>query len=307
VFDFPAAYYEADREALFAALATALQEECVTLLCGSGCSTGMNLPAWHDLVNSCTRAVLRRPGVTRNDLHVNFTQDSSSDDMFSQMEIVRGILGDVDYLEQVRLDLYRNHGDTLSGEASQLLRAIGGMVTPSRRGTVNKIITLNFDCIIEWYLQSHGLALQIVSRWPTLLRRCDVTVYHPHGYLPISTEFGMRSDRIVFDSTDVDREGAGPSPLRQLFKHLLTSRFILAVGLGGRDYLVRSLLQAVVDTIEEKECPFPLGCWLCTDSVKPAVKDQLRKRGFIILELGGQGSEDILFEIVRRARGPVIC
>lgn len=306
MFDFPAAYYEADREALLAALGTAVQEECVTLLCGSGCSTGLNLPGWHDLVNRCTKAALRGPNARRRDLHVTFTKNSSSDDMFSQMEIVRGILGDTAYVEQVRLELYRNHRDTIKGEPSRLLRAIGSLVTPSQRGSVNKIITLNFDCIVEWYLQSHGLALQVVSRWPTLLRRCDVTIYHPHGYLPISSAFGVSSDRIVFDSTDVDREGAAPSPLRQLFKHLLASRFILAVGLSGRDYLVRSLLQAVVDTIDEKEHPAALGCWLCTDSVKPSVKAQLRKRGFIILELGGQASEDILHEIIRRARGPLI-
>lgn len=299
MFDLPLDHYEHKREDLVALLAGALKEGSLALLLGAGCSTGMALPGWHQIVNALSSKL---PSKSKT----SFTSHTPAEKLFATMETVRSALGDTEYLAKVRRELYKNHQNGINKEPTPLLRALGAAMISSKRGSVRDVITLNFDCILEWYLGFHGMVAQVISRWPRLLFAADVQIYHPHGYLPISDEFGEKSEMIVFDSQEVDRNLRSDTAWQQVFKQLLTSRVILAVGLSGRDYLLRSLIYQAAKTVYDAE-KRPLGCWLCTASVVEDTRSQLRKRGFVIHSLDSvDEAADLIYEVCQRARDDVV-
>ncbi len=307
MFDLPLDHYEKKREDLVALLAGALKEGSLALLLGAGCSTGMNLPGWHETVNTISsETAANNPGKAHLLSSKLFTSRARAGELFARMKTVRSILGDTEYLIAVRRELYRNHPHGISKEPTALLRAVGAMMMSSKRGSVREVITLNFDSLIEWYLGFHGMVAQAISRWPCLLYEADAQIYHPHGYLPISDEFGEKSEMVVFDTREVDRHLPGNTSWQQVFKQLLTSRVILAIGLSGRDYLLRSLIYRAATAVRQTE-KRPIGCWLCTPSVPERTRAQLRKRGFVIWGLSSPAeTEELLFDICRSARDDVL-
>jgi hypothetical protein len=261
--------------------------------------------SWHEIANTCSRVTAARHPDREADLAATFTADTPGEDMFRRMETVRKLLGDGAYLELVSQTLYTNFSPGRAANAPELLRAIGALATASRHGSVKDIVTLNFDCSLEWYLGLHGTVTQVVSRWPTVLGNSDVTVYHPHGYLPVAAAFGSRSEMIVFDSIEVDRQLAARTPWREIFKQLMVSRYVLAIGLGGRDYVLRTLLYEAMDDVKEQSAR-PLGCWLCTDSVDDETRDQIRARGFIAPRVSKDDIPVLLTAICEEARQRIL-
>ena len=303
MFNLPPEHYESNRLDLIAALAGALREGSLALLLGAGCSSGMNLLSWHEIANVCSEEASRRWSDKKALLATTFTGGTRAEDLFSRMEFIRKLYGDDSaYLQAIRGILYKNHPNGITGEPSDLLRAIGAMTISSRRGSVQEVISLNFDCLLEWYLGLHGMVTQVISRWPTLLGDADVNIYHPHGYLPVSSQYGDKSEMIIFDSAEVDKNISNQPAWRQVFKQLITSRIILAVGLGGRDYLLRSLLYDAMSEVK-KEKARPLGCWLCTKSVNEETREQIRGRGFIVVSVDDKDeAPKLLFDVCCEAR-----
>src|SRR4029077_18270223 len=137
-----------------------------------------------DIVNACSTEVAANYADRKSELEPTFTSNSSGEEMFSRMELVRKLCsGDRAYLDLVSGALYIHFAPQNTGSAPDLLRTIGALAGASRHGSIKEIISLNFDCSLEWYLGLHGTVTQVVSRWPTVLGNSDVTVYHPHGYL----------------------------------------------------------------------------------------------------------------------------
>lgn len=83
---------------------------------------------------------------------------------------------------------------------NRLLSAIGSLVMASRRGSAGKVITLNFDDILELYLEFHGFTTAAIHDGRHWAPQDDVVVYHPHGYLPLG--HANDSDTIVLGTTD---------------------------------------------------------------------------------------------------------
>jgi SIR2-like domain len=306
MFGLPREQYEAKRADLVAGLAGALREGQLSLLLGSGASQQLIQMSWHAIVNACSSEIAARQADRKGELEPSFTSSSSGEEMFGRMELVRKLCGDDKaYLEVVGVALYAHFTPHHSNSAPDLLQAIGALAAASRQGSVKEIVTLNFDCSLEWYLGLHGTITQVVSRWPTVLGNSDVTVYHPHGYLPSSTEFGEKSEMIVFDAGEVDRQLSKDTPWRQVFKQVMVSRYVLAVGLGGRDYLLRALLYDAMDDVS-KQSDRPLGCWLCTESVDSATREQLRNRGFIAPAVNRDEIPGLLMDICQEARQRIL-
>src|SRR5439155_13763273 len=108
MFELPREHYESNRLDLVAALAGALREGNLALLLGAGCSSGMNLPAWHELVNICSEGAANKWPDKRDSLSASFTQNSPAEELFSRMEFIRGLYNKDDsaYLEALRKILY---------------------------------------------------------------------------------------------------------------------------------------------------------------------------------------------------------
>ena len=137
----------------------------------------------------------------------------------------------------------------------------------SRRGRVREVWTLNFDDVIEWHLRVHGFVSQVITKVPTLLRDVDVTVHHPHGYLPLDDAHGERSSDIVFDDRSYAKRSVGrDEPWRHAVQTALRSKVFLAVGLSWTDRLMTDLVIDASTEIVDR----PTAFWFFGPDCTPA-------------------------------------
>lgn len=217
-------------------LAILLRRGELALLLGAGVSRGVGLPNWNDLVAGCEAAV-----------GINSTPGRSSQDLMKAIDTVRRTLErnrDPRTLDQlVRENLYRPD-DLRAGEYPQsimgnpMLTALGAIVMASSRGSVGDVFTLNFDDLLEWYLHLHGFSTQVVSEFPTYLRGdVDVTVFHPHGFMPLVEKKYPKTEWLVLSYQDlISRLSANAdAPWPTLLGSRFLSKRFLAIGTSMND------------------------------------------------------------------------
>jgi hypothetical protein len=122
------------------------------------------------------------------------------------------------------------------------LAAIGSLVMSSKRGSAAKVFTLNYDDLLENYLEYHGFTTAAVWSDRHWARNDDVTVFHPHGFLPLAER--AQSDDVVLGSSEYHK--IMQSDLwRPLLQTVLRTHTFLYIGLSGTDMHLQHLLQAI--------------------------------------------------------------
>lgn len=219
-------------EAAAVALARYLSEGSLALLLGAGVSKGVGLPNWYELVKKCLVDVglKAEAGALRKNCSIEILLNA-----IDKVERTAG--SGKAYREIVKKNLYDSideFSDTIITE--KLLIALGALLMGSKRGRVGSVINFNFDDALEWYLRLHGFQVQVISKLPVLARDVDVTVYHPHGFLPKMMPESYSSDFLVFSQYSYDEKlGASRDLWMELTKHTLRERVGLFVGLSGKD------------------------------------------------------------------------
>jgi len=202
---------------------------------GAGVSAFYGLPEWTELVNRLSRR-LGEPDLEGGDdpivrvgaLRARHFKDKKDE-----------------FLAAVKADLYE--GKTLDFEQirkNDTLAGIGSLVMSSKRGSAAKVITLNYDDLLENYLEFHGFVTSSVWRQAHWANADDVTVYHPHGFLPLAPE-RRDSDDIVLGTEqyyDVMK-----SQWRPLLETFLRTHTFLYIGLSGADMHLQSLIHGIKD------------------------------------------------------------
>ena len=158
-----------------------------------------------------------------------------------RMDVVRRTLGSrTAYIDLVHERLYANL-DGVGGYDSSILQrrmliAIGALVMSSVRGSVTDVLTLNFDDVLEWYLDLHGFKTQVVSSLPELVSgRTDVRILHFHGFLPLS-ERRQRSDWLILTHDELIGRLAEPTaPWPVAIGSLVQSKVLVVIGTSMRD------------------------------------------------------------------------
>ena len=141
------------------------------------------------------------------------------------------------YLEWVKNALYSNDDPTESHIVTQeLLLAVGSLVMGAMRGKIEHIITLNYDDIIEWYLEIHGFCPQVITSTPYLARNADVSIVHAHGFLPKYTKRYEPSKKIVLSQIEYDKAlGDKGHDLYNLLTQIIERKVCLFVGVNRKD------------------------------------------------------------------------
>lgn len=229
----------ADPEIASRYLAKLLLRGELTLLLGAGVSMANSLPSWKELVRYCEGAVgIEVPGEADVD---DVRSSTELQDAMEAVYVKLGGEGDA-FRELVRKGLY-DGGHVANGAysdavlTSMLLIAIGALVMPSRRGSVREVITLNFDDLLEWYLHLHGYRTQSVSKFPVYLRSdVDLTVFHPHGFLPLVKGYES-SDWIVLRYSEFVARlaGTGGEAWARHMTGILSTKRLLALGTSMGD------------------------------------------------------------------------
>jgi hypothetical protein len=122
------------------------------------------------------------------------------------------------------------------------LAAIGSLVMSSTRGSAGKVFTLNYDDLLENYLEYHGFTTAVVWSDKHWAHNEDVTIYHPHGFLPLAPR--PSSDHVVLGSSDYQR--IMQSDLwKPLLRTAMRTHTFIHIGLSGTDLHLQHLLHGL--------------------------------------------------------------
>jgi len=264
-------------------LAHHLRQGTLGLALGAGASKYLKLPNWPELVNECSAAAGLLP---------DMAADTPANLLCARMELVEkhfsgGKIGKGEaagYREAVRSALYK--GVTFDKVLhSDLLIAVGALMMGSRRGSIREVINFNFDDVLEWYLYLHGYDCDIVKDLPSLHTDADVTIYHPHGFLPFHHDWFAASDFLIFSQFSYDdKMGNIKDPWTELTRVFLKSKIVLFVGLSGADPTFNAVF---VDVQRALGASRRTGLWLFGPDADKENLDRLQTRNLVPLEFDG--------------------
>lgn len=244
-------------------LARALQQGTITCVLGAGASAGYGLPDWLSLVNR-----MRADPDIGLPL-VSTVPQPTSEALQIAADQVRARLSDpAKFGELVKKHLYL--GVNLNEEALRdpLLIALGSLMMGVRRGNVKKVLTFNYDSLLEWYLSLHGFSTSVVTTLPKLEGAEDVRVYHPHGFLSHPDLHLRDSEEIILGLDAIDRRLGEPgNPWYELLRHVLRTSVCVFIGLSLGSFRDRAIGPALLKIAEELGSERPLGFWLLCDAV----------------------------------------
>lgn len=202
------------------------------LFLGAGISKFYDLPSWEELV----RRMCYNAGVDFN----------SGDNWENKVEFLKKVIfknNNKDFRDSVYQALYKDIKLDFSRiRKNETLAAIGSLVMSSKRGSISKIITLNFDDLLENYLEFHGFTTSIIASEKHWAQNVDAVVYHPHGLIPIGNrKNGAFDEKIVLSSSEflsIMENKAWQS----ILKSALRTHTFLYLGLSGQDMHLKYLL-----------------------------------------------------------------
>jgi hypothetical protein len=237
-------------------LAEKLNAGTLVLFLGAGVSSGAGLPEWRPLVE----AMRVKVGLPNGDL----TADADALERAAN-EIQREFYPDDEpgFAKLVQSCLYRETrlDDGVLGD--RLLTSLGAMLMGGRRGSVKRVVTFNFDSVLESYIWLNGLVPKVVFQPPVDEGAEDVRLYHPHGFLP-HPDLGIKgSDFVTFSSKAINlRIGEPYNIWVELLRHILSTGVGLFVGLSEesfRDRAIAPLLTAAGKLLNARR---PTGIWI---------------------------------------------
>jgi hypothetical protein len=261
-------------------LAESLNNGTLVLFLGAGVSSGASLPEWPDLIKS----MRAEKGLSSDNL--SDTPDALQD-AADEVETKFFPNDRKGFAELVRKHLYKDVKLDESLLSDRGLIALGALMTGSRRGSVNRVVTLNFDCILEWYLSLCGLIPRVVLQSPAAEGREDVRVYHPHGFLPHNDLPADSSNFVMLGLKSINQRLSDPNDdWSTLLRHVLTSGTALFVGLSERSFRDRALAPWLEYAANKNRirCPdLPTGFWVLKleDGKKTAQEIELMEQKFL--------------------------
>lgn len=256
--------YLMDEEVATGVLADSLLNGTLVLFLGAGVSFGASLPGWRNLIKS----MREDKGLSNDKLGASPDALQDAADEVEMMFFPNNKKG---FAEFVREHLYKDVHLDESLLSDRTLIALVALMTGSRRGSVNRVVTLNFDCILEWYLSLYGLIPRVVVQPPALEGGEDVRIYHPHGFLPhkdLPTDSNnlVMSNFVTLGLKEINKRlGDISDDWSALLRHILTSGTALFVGLSERSFrdpALRPWLEYAANK-NLKRCPeLPTGFWV---------------------------------------------
>ena len=224
-----------DDDDLIAYLARQLVNGRLALVLGAGLSVPFGLPDWPSLLKKLYSMRRSRPpkGLSLTRQAEDYRNHYFKSDRAGFIQAVHDGLYDK---MSVDFDLLRQNAT---------LGAIGALVMASRRGSVSEVITFNWDDLLELYLGYHGFAVRHVFEETHWNSRSDVTILHPHGFIPYDLASQPSSSDLVFDQMSYSEVcGDDKRPWRQRMLSTMRTHSCLFIGLSGEDANLDSLLCA---------------------------------------------------------------
>jgi hypothetical protein len=255
-------------------LADRLSDGTITLFLGAGISFVFGLPSWSDMANRllCEAEKLPEKPTTDQiyDALRNATEGWDKDTIKS--EVKKAIYKDVS------LD------DLTIFKSNLLIAMLSLFLSRGKRGSIKRVVTYNYDSMLEWFLSRFGLDVRCIPNLPALEGNEDVRIYHPHGFLPhpIMSEYWPESPEILLNKNDAYSRTASKNLWKSKCEDLINSGIALFIGLSPntiKDYAVAPLLN---ECAKIRDCDLPLGFWfLLKEEMTKTVEQDLRDKAIV--------------------------
>lgn len=240
----------ADQATVLDYLSECLRAGNLALVLGAGVSVPFGLPSWDTLLErlgeKCAKGIV--------------IPSNAKAEVKAELLLTKCYGGDaVRFAEATREALYRTAELDLERlRQHALLGALGALVMASSRGGVAKVITFNFDNVLELYLAYHGFVARSIAQAPELTKRCDVSVYHPHGFLAADAKDDPLPPSLVFVQSDYDKVvGDVRNPWHRTVSEVMSTHTCIFIGLSGSDQNVSSLLLSAQEQHASKKLGYP--------------------------------------------------
>jgi len=269
------------------------------LLLGAGASMALNLPSWTVLVME----ICKLTGVPFDE-----KKKYSNQELKEIIDDVKEKVGESQaYLNLVKSALYNGVNFDFGLAKMPLLIALSALIIGKRRGNVETIFTYNFDSVLEWYLKTLGLMARVITKKDLLLKSCDVSITHIHGYLPQNDALGENSDFLIFSNEEfVDRMMSANDYWKDSFMDFFRKHTFLTVGMSPG-----SLIDDVIPYLRQTNIWYnresinrqhPYGIAILTQSsFNEKQKDKLISNGIIPHYVERDSIPEFIFKIVQAA------
>lgn len=276
-------------------LSDCLRRGTLVLFLGAGTSKGFGLPTWIELVNSL-RAEAHLP---------ELIPPVSADKLLGSADLVKRSLRltDIEFVKLIEKHLYKSFSGLKSLDVfeNHLLIAISALLMGNKRGRISKVVTFNFDSMLEWFLSIFGFYAETVYQLPYLEGSEDVIIFHPNGFIPHPELELVHSDFIIFGTDDInERLGTLGDPWFELTRHLLNTGVCLFIGMSPTSFYDRGIAPLILTC--SKVNSRPLGIWIVKEEITAETKsDFLDKKIAPIVFLEEKSISEFLLKICNRA------
>ncbi|MDL5051913.1 SIR2 family protein [Oscillatoria amoena NRMC-F 0135] len=242
-------------------LANSLNKGTLVLFLGAGSTAGFGLPSWIQLITSLMEDV----GLPQTK---DLSNASAEELQVAADEIIEKLNYDKDKLiGLIENKLYSRIEYNTSIFNNHLLIALSTLLMSGNKGHISKVVTLNYDSMLEWLLTTFGFTIKTIYELPTLVGSEDVKIYHPNGYIP-DPDFSIeRSNDVILSMTSVnERLGAADDAWFEMIRHILNTSICLFIGMSFnsfRDRALQPLFHAASSARKNK----PLGIWIIKDDL----------------------------------------
>ena len=234
-----------------------LADGTLQLFLGAGVSKGFGLPGWHRLVAGIL-------GKADDVAFVDSLKPKSDKDLGKLIDPIDD--GTIEYQKKVHAALYPSSvANDLSEQLqrSPLLLAVAGLLTGSCRGRIDRIITYNYDDLLEQYLRMLGYSVCIRTDPIEFSSRADVEINHNNGFLPQAWDKTTLLPEVVLSEKSFrERRSEIDKGWSSYVEHCLDTKNCLFLGLSGDDSAMLDVLKRAHNRIQRRGDY--IGYWLMT-------------------------------------------
>ncbi|MDR0605680.1 MAG: SIR2 family protein [Bacteroidales bacterium] len=260
-------------------LAQHLIDGSLVLFLGAGISKGFGLPDWKEFAD------LFRKKMGLSSISMNNAEEIQT----ALEEAISKTNNDDEKIEIVKEILYSTSVlDVKIAYTNPLLISISSLLIGRKRGHVKRVITYNYDSILEWFLSLFGFQVNSIIDLPALEGSEDVRIYHPHGFVPHPALGLDNSNFIILGIEDAnERMGARSDLWRDKTRQILEEGVCLFLGLSYEALTDRGVEPLLRDAGKKCKEIRPLGIWIYKDKNKlqKEQKDRFFNKNIVPIEI----------------------
>jgi hypothetical protein len=268
----------------------------LVLFLGAGVTKGFGLPDWLTLINTLRLDVgLPILSGAKSAEDLQHAADEIQDRLSSEKALIKLIE------KNLYIDLGKFTPDKILNH--HLIIAIAALLMGSKRGHVSRVVTLNYDNLLEMFLSLFGFVVETIYKLPHLEGSEDVRIYHPHGFIPLPTADTRISDFVILGLDKINERLGTPGDLwYELTRHILDTGFCLFIGMSSNSLSDRALAPLFNTSGKKWENIRPLGIWIVKDSIAIEKENEFFRNNIVPISiLEEQKIIEFLLEICQKA------